>query len=118
MIALHFHRNRVAAIAPRLFILTLFVMVPLVARGATYYVAKNGSASKTCLQAESQQTPKLTIASGISCLAGGDTLVIGDGTYNERIYSTIPSGNSVTPTTIRAQNPNRAVIKPTSATYY
>jgi hypothetical protein len=57
---------------------------------ATYFVAKTGSNNNSCSQAQSQTTPRLTIASGISCLAAGDTLMIGAGTYSEGI-----SGDSI-----------------------
>jgi len=55
--------------------------------GKIYYVAKTGSDSNSCTQAQNQSTPKLTIAAGIACLASGDTLQIKAGTYNERIQS-------------------------------
>ena len=38
--------------------------------GKTYYVAKTGSNSNSCTQAQNQSTPKLTISAGISCLQG------------------------------------------------
>ena len=53
--------------------------------GNTYYVAKTGSNSNSCTQAQNQSTPKLTVAAGLACLQGGDTLNIQAGTYNEGI---------------------------------
>jgi hypothetical protein len=46
-----------------------------------------GSDSYTCQQATSPQTPKGSVNGGISCLAGGDTLLIGPGTYNEIVVT-------------------------------
>ena len=34
--------------------------------GKTYYVAKTGSDSNSCAQAQNQSTPKLTIAAGLA----------------------------------------------------
>ena len=65
------------------------------AAGNTYYVAKTGSDSATCTQAQSVNTPKLTIGAGLLCLSGGDTLIIKVGTYTEGIEgNAIPSGIS------------------------
>ena len=73
----------------------LVLIIALLACGAipafssTYYVAKavdGGSNGNNCTAALNQSTPKLSIMDGIDdCLAPGDTLVIGAGTYNEFI---------------------------------
>jgi hypothetical protein len=63
------------------------------ADAATYWVAKTGSDSRSCTQAQSASTPKMTIRSGLSCLSPGDTLLIRGGTYNEEVTN-IPSGSS------------------------
>ena len=73
--------------------------------GNVYYVAKTGKDSYSCAQAQSQSTPKLTINGGLSCLSGGDTLLIRAGTYTEIVSSGVgtnmPSGLSwANPTTI------------------
>ncbi len=71
------------------------------ADAATLYVAKNGSdASNGC---KTQATPCGTIAHGIAAMAGGDTLIIGDGTYAESIAH-MPGGSPGAYTTIRAAN--------------
>ena len=63
--------------------------------GNVYYVATNGNDANSCSAVRSASTPKKTIASGIGCLAGGDTLSIAAGTYNEWINgNNIPSGSS------------------------
>jgi parallel beta-helix repeat protein len=74
---------------------------PLVAHAATYYVAKTGNNNNTCTKARSLSTPKHTIAAGLSCLSGGDTLIIKAGTYLEAInYKQVPSGISDSKRTI------------------
>lgn len=80
----------------------------------TIYVAKTGSDSNTCLQAQNPSTPKLTINAGLACLSSGDTLIIGDGVYVETIEgTTVPSGsNSVNRTTIQGNSRN-VILRPT-----
>lgn len=81
--------------------------------GATYYVAPAGNDSRTCAQAQQAGMPKRTVISGINCLAGGDTLVLDDGTYVESIDDVIPSGTSwESATVIRAKNRRMAIIRP------
>ena len=91
-------------------LLLLLTLESLTAQASTYYVAKSGSDGHSCARAQSPSTPKLTINAGIACLAGGDTLVIGGGTYtNECLHSQpgwgaspIPGGSSWrAPTTLR-----------------
>ena len=75
--------------------------------GNVYYVAKTGSDSNSCAQAQSQSTPKLTIQAGIGCLSAGDTLFVRAGTYAELINTTkftIPSGTAGKPITIQSQS--------------
>src|ERR1041385_6791687 len=76
-------------------------VLPKAAQAATYYVAKTGGGT-TC----SQASPCATIAAGLNKLAAGDTLSVGDGTYNEGIEAdAIPSGISDTQRTqVKAQN--------------
>ena len=45
-------------------------------------------------------------------MSGGDTLIIGDGTYDEQITNSIPSGSSDAPTVIQAENRNGVVVRP------
>src|SRR5262245_53832911 len=64
---------------------------------ATYFVAQGGSDNYTCSQSQSPSMPRSTINAGLSCLASGDTLQVGPGTYPESIFSingtTIPNGS-------------------------
>ena len=71
----------------RLTIFISLILLPTAAHATTYYVAKTGSNTYTCGQAQSQSTAKQTISAGIACMAGGDTLIIGDGTYDEQVVS-------------------------------
>lgn len=90
-----------------------------VSSGLTYFVGLQGDDSRTCQQASQAATPKRTLVSGVRCLAGGDTLVIDDGTYEESIDDTIPSGTSWDKATvIRAGNHRKAVIKPSATGLY
>lgn len=85
-----------------------------VSHGTTiYYTAKTGNNANTCVQAQNQATPKQTIAAGVGCLAAGDTLIIGDGTYAERLTNAIPSGVSIeVPTIIKAANRHQVILQP------
>lgn len=87
-------------------------IVPPIVYAATYFVAKSGSNSYSCTQAQSVSTPRTTIASGIACLRPGDTLIIKGGTYAEGIErGTIPSGISRTaPTTIKSATSETVII--------
>jgi hypothetical protein len=104
-----------------LFILVGCVMSGGAAEATTYYVSRSGSDNNSCAQAKSVSTPKLTIASGISCLAGGgDTLLIRNGTYDEYIFqkegmAPFPSGTSWSSKVRIAAYPGEAVwMKPRS----
>jgi hypothetical protein len=87
---------------------------------ATYYVATNGSDSRTSTQAQNQSTPKRTINNGRACLAAGDTLRVMGGTYDETLVNPLPSGLSTTqPTTLTGFSAtNRPVLKPTGGNSY
>ena len=79
----------------------------------TYYVAKTGSDSNTCLQAQTEGTPKLTITSGATCLTPGDTLIIKTGLYAEQLTDEIPGGTSWDiPVTVRAATGELVAIQP------
>ncbi len=91
--------------------------------GKSFYVAKNGNDSYSCLKAQSRSTPKKTIASAVSCQAAGDTVWVGDGVYNERIglYSSVrikPGTSTSSRTTIRAINRRKVIIQPRSTVHH
>lgn len=102
----------------RLLLIALF-LIHSQAFAETYWVGKSGSDANACATADGPTDPgaanrKLTIASGIGCLSSGDTLIIGDGVYAEQINNTIPSGTQGAPTTIRAENQQQAILRPTA----
>lgn len=70
------------------------------ANAATLYVATNGTDSGDCTD---RAKPCRSITYGIAAMSGGDTLIIGDGTYAESIKD-MPSGSAGAYTTIRAAN--------------
>jgi parallel beta-helix repeat protein len=92
----------------------LFLGCSLVAtsgQAATYYVAKTGSDSTSCSQAQNISTPKLTVGAGASCMASGDTLYIRAGTYTAARNSVLlPSGSSWTSPTTVSRYANETVI--------
>jgi hypothetical protein len=72
-----------------------FLLAPNMVYAVTYYVAKTGNDNNTCRQAEVITNAKLTVAQGLGCLAGGDTLIIKGGLYEEFIEDKgIPAGLS------------------------
>lgn len=82
--------------------------------GTIYYVSTTGNDSRSCATAQTITTPKLTVNSGISCLAAGDTLLVRAGNYNEGI-SSAPSGVSWSNKVRIAAYPGDTVwLKPTS----
>jgi Right handed beta helix region len=96
-------------------VITIIGLVQASAHGATYYIAKTGSNNYSCTQAKSASTPKFTIAAGVACLAGGDTLIIGAGTYAEGIDDTIPAGTSTSAkTTLRSASGATVTLLPSS----
>lgn len=96
----------------------IFTAIPAFA--TTYYTAKDcsgGSAPPLCSNANNgltRQTAELTIAAGLAHLGAADTLIIGDGTYDEQIYNQIPSGSAGNLTTIQAEHRRQVLIKPLS----
>src|SRR6266545_7368291 len=97
----------------KLLLVMLFTMFPVLAHGATYYVAKTGSDSNSCSNAQSQSQPKLTINAGVGCLnAAGDTLVVKSGVYDEILNNVIPSGSPGNQVTVKSEVQYGAIIRP------
>ncbi|MEQ1907652.1 MAG: VCBS repeat-containing protein [Vicinamibacterales bacterium] len=73
----------------------LLVATPAHAAGTTRYVRTTGTDAGTCAN---QASPCRTITYGISQMAGGDTLTVGNGTYtsttNVNAIRYVPSGNA------------------------
>ena len=106
------------------FLLLLFCGFALPAQAVTRYVAKSGqggSDSNTCTQAQSIDTPKLTIVAGLACTQPGDRLQIREGTYAEFIKTstqTIPSGSNWNDAPIIERYQNEVVtIRPNGTPY-
>ena len=100
--------------------LALAIGTPTNGSGTIYYVAKTGSDSNSCAQAQSTLKPKLTIAAGLKCLASADTLIIKAGTYSEAIdYNQIPSGRGSweTATKVLAASGETVTLRPTTGAY-
>lgn len=97
-----------------LIVILSILTLPLLSHGATYYVS-NGGTNNSCAAATNPSTRRSTINNGIACLSAGDTLVIANGTYNERIDDNIPSGSSGAPTIIRAENNRQATMQPSGS---
>ena len=90
-----------------LIFLTFACLLPLTSYGATYYVSPSGSGS-TCSSGS-----RCVLATGLGKLAGGDTLILGDGTYSTQIKS--PAGGSAGAyTVIKAENDGSAIVQSTS----
>jgi hypothetical protein len=95
------------------FLLVLFFTIfPVLAHGATYYIAKTGSDSNSCSDAQSQSKPKLTINAGAACLRASDTLLVKAGTYVETLDQKIASGVAGAPTTLKADTGEVVMIQP------
>jgi MYXO-CTERM domain-containing protein len=76
------------------------VLWSAVAGANTLYVAKTGADTGSCT---SSSAPCATITFAIAAMSGGDTLVVGDGTYAEQVTG-MPSGSATAYTTIMAAN--------------
>lgn len=102
-----------------LILLSLLVLLGQ-AEAATYYVRKTGAdGTRGCTNTGADAC--LTIKYGIGKMAGGDTLNVGDGTYNEEIFdyasggnTRIPAGTSGQRTIIKAQTRGGVTLTLTS----
>ena len=94
-------------------LIVLLMLLATYAEATTRYVAKTGSDANSCAASTSTSTPKLTIASGITCMAAGDVLQVRTGTYAEGFTFTSLKGtsfaNAITIQRYPAENP---VIQP------
>lgn len=103
----------------RLWLVAAWLWLAAPAGATTFFVTKAGSDGNTCLQAQAQGTARLTIAGGIGCLSGGgDTLLVGAGTYVENVNSGVPSGSSWSSyVRIAAIVPGTSTLAPASGFY-
>jgi hypothetical protein len=92
------------------------LLSPQASHAATFYVATSGDDANPCTQSR----PCGTINGGIARMSGGDTLIVGGGTYDEYLAdygsTPIPSGTSwETATTIEAAPGETVWLKVTVA---
>jgi hypothetical protein len=107
----------------------LLITLPSYGYAVTYYAEKTAtcagcSDANSCATAQTITTGKATINAGISCLAAGDTLEVGTGTYDELIRThtgfctgytcnLVPSGTgSGARTTLKAQAGEAPILRP------
>ena len=98
----------------------LLVSTPVCTWAATYYAGEGGKNAHSCSAAQTRTTRKLHVNAAIACLQGGDTLIVTDGTYPERLSNVaihagvqaIPNGTASALTTIQAENKHGAVFNP------
>jgi parallel beta-helix repeat protein len=97
------------------------LFTPTAAAATTWYVAKTGSDSISCSQAQNPSTPRLTIGAALGCIGtatgvGADhTVEVWAGTYTESLSNMIPTGTSWSnPFTLRARSGDTVIIRPSS----
>src|SRR5688572_11711050 len=100
----------------RKWLLAALFLVATPVRATTRYVTKSGNNGNTCADSQNIGTAKLTVTAGLACMSAGDTLIIGDGVYGERIRNNVTSGSAGAPTIIKALNANGAILRPSDAT--
>src|SRR5262249_28985979 len=98
----------------KLLLVIVLTMVPVLAHGATYYVATTGSDSNSCSSARSPSTPKRSMNAGAGCLEAGDTLMVHAGTYAECVSDVIPNGTAGAPITVQAVPVRSAMLQPST----
>ncbi|TDW95452.1 parallel beta-helix repeat protein [Kribbella pratensis] len=106
--------RRIGRVSAALVVSGVLLASPLVARGATTTLYVDGSVS-ACSDTGpgTASAPYCTVVKGVSKLAAGDTLYIGDGTYAETIKP-IVSGTAAAPITITSWPGRHPVLNPTS----
>lgn len=77
----------------------------------TYYVSLTGNDNNSADKAKNESTPWRTIQKAANTIAGGDTVVILDGTYHEQVtVGARCSGSQTAPTLFVAKNDGRVII--------
>lgn len=100
----------------RICILAGALLPNITVQAATYYVATTGSDANTCVQAQTTNRPKQTIQAGVTCLSGGDTLIIKAGTYIDQEITNPPAGRAGAYTVIKGDSSGpRPVLDPDGA---
>ncbi len=89
---------------------TLLLLITTTIFGQTYYVAKTGSNSYTATQAQNPATPWLTIQKAADNISGGATVLIGSGTYSEKVTILSTKSGTATQRTTFRNAPNAVVV--------
>jgi parallel beta-helix repeat protein len=85
---------------------------------AIYYVSPNGNDGRSCSQAASPFTPRLTLNRAVVCLKAGDTLYVRAGVYDEALLVNVPSGTSWSNKVAVAAYPGETVtMRPSEAPF-
>lgn len=92
------------------YLVFILIFIASPALSATYYASPSGSGS-TCLTGA-----RCTLNTGLGLLAPGDTLILGDGTYNQRL-TVSASGSAGSYRTIKAEHDGLAIISDNSNDY-
>lgn len=85
---------------------TLALLIATTTQAATYYVRKSGNDSNS----GSISSPWLTVSKAASVTVAGDTVIVGDGDYDEHVQETT-SGTSGSHITFQAENQGLAAIR-------
>ena len=82
---------------------------PAVDGPTTFYVAPNGSDNISDEQAQNRSTPFQSINRALFVAQAGDTIIVGDGVYNEEIFLN-ESGTADAEITLRSENQHGARV--------
>lgn len=103
----------------RFFLAILFLLVAAQVQAANFWVRPTGTMSGCTASGSAPATDagyKSTIVAGIACLAGGDSLFIRTGTYNEVIaYGTVPGGTISARTIISGYLTENPILRPSGS---
>lgn len=86
------------------------LLMPCFADAATYYASPTGSGS-TCTT-----SARCTLTTGLGLMSAGDTLILGDGTYDQAI-SLDSSGSAGNYRTIKAEHDGLAILTSSTASW-
>jgi delta-aminolevulinic acid dehydratase/porphobilinogen synthase len=85
-------------------VVALLLLAPAAARAADLHVAPNGTGDGK------PGTPFGTVAAALAVAQPGDTVILADGTYTERLQS-VRGGTEQAPIRVRASTPRAAVVR-------
>lgn len=91
----------------KLLLILLFLLLTVTAHAATYYMAPTPTGSDS--NSGTSGSRWATFSHAFSEMSGGDTLIVGDGTYNQQIKN-VPDGSSGAYTIVKAENDNEVTV--------